>query len=115
MSTTQVERYKFTRKLQDELPQHGHMVVGLAFQLLHHGAYYRQHQEDWCNVEMSKKQTIRREVQEKCLEARIILLCKPLGIEPVFSDDPRGHTIKLKMPSGFTDDLGKEGFCVPTS
>lgn len=33
---------------------------------------------------------------------------------PVFSGDPRGACVKLRVPSGKTDDLGRTGICVPT-
>ena len=31
----------------------------------------------------------------------------------VFSGDPRGCTVKLVMPDGYTDDWSREGVCVP--
>jgi hypothetical protein len=34
-------------------------------------------------------------------------------IEAKFSGDPRGATVKLKMPDGRYDDWGQEGICVP--
>lgn len=33
---------------------------------------------------------------------------------PVFSGDPRGACVKLRVPSGKTDDWGQTGICVPT-
>lgn len=33
---------------------------------------------------------------------------------PVFQGDPRGACVKLKVPSGRTDDGNHEGVCVPT-
>lgn len=38
----------------------------------------------------------------------------PYGIEPIFSRDPRGACVKVKVPSGKTDDWGSTGICVPT-
>jgi hypothetical protein len=38
-----------------------------------------------------------------------------VGIEPVFSGDPRGATVKLRVPSGKCDDWGQTGLCIPTS
>ena len=37
----------------------------------------------------------------------------PYGITPVFQGDPRGCVVKLKVPSGYTNDMGREGVCVP--
>ena len=36
------------------------------------------------------------------------------GFMPCFSSDPRGATVKLKVPSGKTNDWGEVGVCVPT-
>ena len=57
------------------------------------------------------------EKKEKQIEARITAICKELGpgFEPVFGGDPRGWTIKIKVPSGRTTDWGHEGVGVPTS
>lgn len=33
---------------------------------------------------------------------------------PVFGGGPRGACVKLRVPSGRTDDGGREGMCVPT-
>lgn len=34
--------------------------------------------------------------------------------EPVFQGDPRGACVKIRVPSGKTDDYAREGVCVPT-
>jgi len=53
-------------------------------------------------------------VKDAQVEARVRKLCKPLGLEPVFSGDPRGAVLKLKVPSGRTNDWGSSGICVPS-
>ena len=53
------------------------------------------------------------EEREEALEKRIEKLCKKYGTEAVFSGDPRGCTVKVAVPSGNTDDMGREGLCVP--
>ncbi len=35
------------------------------------------------------------------------------GCAVLFSGDPRGCTVKLEVPSGKTNDWGREGICVP--
>lgn len=51
-------------------------------------------------------------------EARIAALCAQVSngkpFVPVFHGDPRGACVKLQVPSGKTDDWGREGMCVPT-
>ena len=53
------------------------------------------------------------EEREAALERRIEKLCTKYGVKAVFSGDPRGCTVKVAVPSGNTDDIGREGLCVP--
>lgn len=46
-------------------------------------------------------------------EGRIIAACKKANVTPIFNGDPRGAVVKLRVPSGKTDDWGREGICVP--
>lgn len=46
-------------------------------------------------------------------EGSIVRALKPYSIVPVFGGDPRGACVKLKVPSGRTDDWGQTGLCVP--
>lgn len=46
-------------------------------------------------------------------EKRLAAIVEPLGITPIFNGDPRGCVVKLKVPSGKTNDWGREGICVP--
>ena len=47
-------------------------------------------------------------------ETRIEKAVTPFGVVPIFSGDPRGACVKLKVRSGFSDSWGGEGLCVPT-
>jgi hypothetical protein len=51
---------------------------------------------------------------EVVAQTRIATLCKPFGWVPDFQGDPRGAVVKIKVPSGRTNDWGKVGICVPT-
>ena len=53
-------------------------------------------------------------VVELCRDT-ITVACEPYEVTPLFSGDPRGATVKLRVPSGYTDDWGTEGICVPTA
>jgi hypothetical protein len=90
-------------------------------------ATYKRLQENACNGyqdwqgNWDEAATKRAEKKESRIEEHIKTLCLELPtidgkhIEPVFGGDPRGATIKLKMPDGRTDDWGREGICVPGS
>jgi hypothetical protein len=45
---------------------------------------------------------------------RIFKALEPFHVAPIFSGDPRGACVKLKVLSGKTDDWGRDGICVPT-
>ena len=47
-------------------------------------------------------------------KAAVRQLLTGMSIEPVFSGDPRGAVLKLRLPSGRTNDWGQDGFCVPS-
>lgn len=53
---------------------------------------------------------------QKCGMARdgIERLCAQYNMTPKFSQDPRGACVKIKVPSGKTNDWGQKGICVPT-
>ena len=54
-------------------------------------------------------------VQEDRTQRRVNALCANLpGIIPVFQGDPRGAVLKLRVPSGKTNDGGRTGICVPS-
>lgn len=52
-------------------------------------------------------------VREAQTEARVGALCAKHELTPIFNGDPRGAVLKLKVPSGRTNDWGREGVCVP--
>lgn len=37
-----------------------------------------------------------------------------MGVRPLFQNDPRGAVLKIRVPSGWSDDFGGEGICVPS-
>lgn len=51
--------------------------------------------------------------QDCATQDRVRALLAPYNIAPIFQGDPRGCVLKLKVPSGTTNDWGREGICVP--
>ncbi len=98
--------------------------------IMRHGKTYARIQEAICNgVEWSQYDTNESfnkrqsrhekwtEKREQQIERRIKELVSILGpgFGVVFSGDPRGATVKITLPSGKTNDWGREGYCVPTA
>ena len=52
-------------------------------------------------------------VREAQIEQRVRAVCAAHGLVPIFDGDPRGAVLKLQVPSGRTNDWGREGVCVP--
>ena len=71
--------------------------------------YNKRMQERW------EREQERLHQKEERITQKIKELCHSIGCGVVFSGDPRGSTIKVKVPDGYTNDWGKEGICVPTS
>jgi hypothetical protein len=77
------------------------------------GALYGESNESFSKRQMAHETWV--EKRDKQIEHRITEICRELGegFSPVFSGDPRGCTVKIKVPSGRTNDWSKEGVCVP--
>ena len=82
-----------------------------AKSLVTHAQRHHQYAEDCCNGTRDDD-----DPAQDALVRRIEQTAKRLGAKGVvFSGDPRGCTVKLVFADGFTNDFGKEGYCVPTS
>lgn len=68
-----------------------------------------------CACAFAPSALTKAKVCPKCrARARIKRALESFKVEPVFSGDPRGACVKLRVPSGRTDDWGHSGVCVPT-
>ena len=108
MTATGREVVAFAVALAEEFPR----VVGLpalVLKLVRLSKRHARFQELGCDRGLSAAE----EAAEGRCEDAIRRLCRGLGCEPVFSGDPRGCTVKLRLPSGRTDDFGGTGLCVP--
>ena len=89
--------------------------------LLRYGTTLGRLAEEQCNGyqdwrgNWDEKATQRSERKEKRIKAKVTEICAWFGCKPVFQGDPRGNTLKIATPDGYTNDWGKEGICVPTS
>jgi hypothetical protein len=77
--------------------------------ILRHAATLQRLAETACNRTLTKWEERTDENETRAME-----LCLPEGFSAVFSGDPRGAVVKIKVPSGRTNDWGQQGICVPT-
>lgn len=67
--------------------------------------------EVFTDADDRKQFSIEEKVKKLCAEMRDHSYPAPV---PVFSGDPRGCVLKIRVPDGFTDDGNGEGICVPS-
>jgi hypothetical protein len=95
--------------------------IQAAQKLLRYGATLWRIAENQCNgyqtydYKWDERAAKRDEEKETRIVARIEKLCAEIGCKAVFQGDPRGNTLKIQVPDGYTNDWGREGICVPTS
>jgi hypothetical protein len=66
-----------------------------------------------CTDECNREITQREHAKKIRVQRKIVALCAPCEVKPIFSGDPRGCTVKLRVPDGTTNDWGNEGICIP--
>lgn len=49
-----------------------------------------------------------------CRTAELVRVSLPEGYKAIINGDPRGAVLKITVPSGRTNDCGREGICVPS-
>jgi len=106
-------REDFIAKIVHELYEKGrtwHFPAEFARDVLRRAKNLHSLAEKACNQGLTPRETGR----QYRLKHKIKKLCRRFKVEPVFQDDPRGAVVKLKVPSGATDDMGRTGICVPT-
>ncbi len=71
--------------------------------------------EDDCNIPMNDEQRTRWIRKQERIQMNVIAITAELELDlPIFSSDPRGAVLKIRVPSGYSDDMGGEGICVPS-
>lgn len=142
----QKDRDEFVAVIQDELPKTASVgeCVRLARLILRNAATIQHCAELVCSSEAADRDRVpcpggnenclcrdygsydqdnqqhgrvpRVNLQIERASQRIEAACKPWGIKPRFSGDPRGACVKLILPSGRYNSWGgaEQGFCVPT-
>jgi len=78
--------------------------------VLRHSATIQRLSAEACNRELTDREAVNR----VHATSQLMALGSNNRFTPCFSGDPRGATVKLKVPSGKTNDWGQIGVCVPT-
>ena len=107
--TKRMDELEFAAIVAREQGGSPYYVASLCDDLIRLSKLHRTACERYCNEEGFVPATIERR------EALIVRALEGSGIGVTFQHDPRGATVKLIVPSGFTNDWGKEGVCVPTA
>lgn len=118
MTVSTRDRENFIALLVHEYPLDvPEVVAARARRLMRFGTTYCRYQETYCSVELSDYEERKLERRERRTEELVRSLCAefspPLLVE--FQGDPRGHTIKLKVPSGRATCWDGSTVGVPTS
>jgi hypothetical protein len=101
------------------MAKHSNATLADCQRLMHLGASLGRLAEDHCNFDCEKSHGLKDEEcpKQKRLEQKVMDICYAITpiCRPRFQHDPRGNTVKIVVPDGHTNDLGREGICVPTS
>lgn len=96
-------------------------VFQFADKLMRYGATLGRIAENQCNgyqtwdYKWDEKAAKRDELKAERIEKKVTELCALFDCTPIFQGDPRGNVLKIQVPTGYTNDWGREGICVPTS
>lgn len=112
MMSKDSERTAFIVRLSKEFPEASPADLATsADTLLRSARRYHKLQENLCSY---PDEGGRWEKESDRLEGRIAEAFAKIGGKGVeFSGDPRGCCVYLKVPSGYSDDIGGRGLCVP--
>lgn len=109
------EREAFIARIAREATCNYFDAIPHARAILRDATTHHRYAEAECSEEMTDARAAWVERRSAACEHRITERCAALGFPaPMFSGDPRGCTVKIRLPSGYSDSWGGEGFCVPT-
>jgi len=128
--TKQQERDQFIAQLVRALPEKpAHVVADAARLLMRHAKTHGNLAVAECNgpgdyvnripypeaghIYAEHQRRIEKKTQQ--IEGRIIAICAELGLVAILGGDPRGYTVKVKLPTGAYNTLGgrEDGYGVP--
>jgi hypothetical protein len=102
------------------MAKHSSATVRQCLALMRYAATLQRIAESECNDNLDDFGMKRRDKKKASMRSRVIDLCTELRRDgdaapaPVFSSDPRGAVLKIRVADGFTNDFAGEGICVPS-
>jgi len=93
------------------MAKHSNATLRDCEALLRYATTYQRLAVEECNRPLTEKEIRKQEN----VGMDIIAICAPMDCTAILGGDPRGCAVKIKVPDGYTNDMGREGICVPTS
>lgn len=94
----------------DNFEKHFNAIMLLRRLAIRHGMFL----EKECNEPVTQTEVNKdTDIQTRIVELVRLLFNDQPGTGVIFQGDPRGCTVKIKLPSGYKDDWGGDGFCIP--
>lgn len=91
------------------MAKHSNATLHDCQRIMRYAVTYHRFAEECCNRELS----IAERDKWGRVQFRIMDLCGSFGAKAKCQNDPRGTTVKVVVPDGYTNDWGNEGICVP--
>lgn len=118
MSATTKHKLEFAVAMS----RHTRATVRQIEALMRYAATLQRLAEDDCNIPYTDEQAARANAKEARIRGKVHGVCmqiaadangKLLNVQPVFSGDPHGCVLKIRVPDGFSDTGDGEGIGVP--
>ena len=125
--TTPKQRYEFIQLIYEHSPHQWQgadppmFIQRCAEKIMRYGATLGRLAEELCNGyqdcqgNWDQERTQAAERKQERIEAKTQATATEIGGRCLFQGDPRGATVKIIFPDGYTNDWGHTGICVPTS
>ncbi len=111
------EQPQFFATLAHEFPTvPAHRIAYVGLDLIKCARAQNRIAVNLCNIPKYQATYDRRAAAIRKKLYALLLVLQDNGAEPVAfitGGDPRGAALKLVLPSGQTNDFGREGYCVP--
>lgn len=110
MSATTKDKLEFVHAMA----RHTRATLRQCEALMRYAATLQRLAEDDCNGYARITDQERADAKQERIKVKVMEICCEADCAALFSSDPRGTVLKIRVPDGFTNDFGGEGICVPS-